>query len=83
MILNPGVLPPDVGVFYCSEAGDVDCGASLFRFLCYILLPFPIISFVSLLPTAFKYHYLQIYYAAACIRQHYLAVRGCLLLNFK
>ena len=37
---------------YCSEAGEVERQCQFICLFCYILPSFPIISFVSLLPTA-------------------------------
>ena len=41
---------------YCSGEGKQEHWCQFVCLFCYILLPFPIILFVSLIPAAFKYH---------------------------
>jgi len=47
-------LEPRCESVYWSEARKVECQSQFICFLCYILPSFPIISYISLLPTAFN-----------------------------
>jgi len=47
-------LEPRCASVYCPEARRVECQCQFICFFCYILPPFPTISFISLPPTAFN-----------------------------
>jgi len=47
-------LEPRCESVYCSEARKAERECQFICFFCYILPSFPIISFISLLPTAFN-----------------------------